>query len=86
MQQETAKTIAASLPKLDFSVVLKPRMTALEQILASMPKVTPQVLALQRDAAKTIAGLDRTLADPTGESHDAEASDTVETDEGESEG
>ncbi|WP_329392639.1 PIN domain-containing protein [Streptomyces lydicus] len=86
LQQEAAKTIADSLPKLDFSGILQPRMTAVEQLLASLPKITPQALALQQEAAKTIAGLDRALANPTGESHDAEASDTVETDEGESGG
>lgn len=79
IQHEIAQAIAAGLPKINFSGVLKPRMTAAEQLLASLLKITPRVTSQQE-----IAGLDRALANSTGESDDAEASDTTETDENES--
>ncbi|MEU5958828.1 hypothetical protein, partial [Streptomyces sp. NPDC047525] len=90
IQQEAAKTIAASLPKLDSSGLLKtPQMTALEQLLAAMPKVTPTVLGIQQEAAKTIASLrsapsSHTDESPHDEADDDETSETTDTHEGES--
>ncbi|MGW0949276.1 hypothetical protein ACWD4O_43055 [Streptomyces sp. NPDC002623] len=82
-----ARGIPEGLPKLDFSGILQPQMTAVEQLLASMPKILPpQILASHQPVDETAAGPRSMPANPTGESHDAETSDKEETDEGESGG
>jgi hypothetical protein len=57
-------------------------MTAVQAVLASMPKVTPTVLSTQQTATETIAGLKKAQTDPEDPSRDAEVADTAETEGG----
>jgi hypothetical protein len=57
-------------------------MTAVQAVLASMPKVTPTVLSTQQTATETIAGLKKAQTDPEDPSRDAEVADAAETEGG----
>ncbi|MFF7870879.1 hypothetical protein ACFZCT_31060 [Streptomyces qaidamensis] len=78
--QSTVRALTERQTKLDLSELLTPQMTAVQAVLASMPKVTPTVLSTQQTATETIAGLKKAQTDPEDPSRDAEVSDTAETD------